>query len=242
MTLTSLPGPAEVESVALGEAGIVEGIAIGAVYADLSTSRPSLIRHIGELLAQKGARTLDSPVWGGPPAVSEGRAILLVGGDEDVCRRCQPLLSTIGGQMKRCGLLGSGTVAKLMLNATFETLSMVMAEGFTLGLKGGLEPQALWEIVREARLEETFLDSVASTLLLGDFSPRFTLELAHKDLGLALELADKARVPMGYAAQTHRDFAEAMSRPGWPLLDARCAMRIQEERAGAKFRLPGPTR
>src|SRR3989441_13024368 len=112
--LTSLPGPREVEAVALGPGGILEGAARGAVYVDLSTSSVTLIRRIHYIYAERGVGVLDAPVSGGVPGARSGKLAVLVGGDEALYGRVKPILDAIGDKVMRVGEIGCGTIAKLV--------------------------------------------------------------------------------------------------------------------------------
>ena len=103
LILTSLPGPKQVEEVALGEGGILQGAAKGAVYADLSTSSPTLIRRIYEQFAEQGVHVLDAPVSGGPVGAERATLQVMVGGDEEVYNRVRPALLGIGDKVSYIG-------------------------------------------------------------------------------------------------------------------------------------------
>ena len=148
IVFTSLPGPTEVEAVALGEAGIMEGMSAGKVYFDLSTSTPGMIRKIHAEAAARGIEVLDAPVSGGPRGAASRNLAIWVGGDKDVFDRCKPVLDTIGDKAYYVGPIGSGAVAKLVHNCAGYIFQAAMAEVFTMGVKAGVEPLALWEAVR----------------------------------------------------------------------------------------------
>ena len=238
--ITSLPSPKEIEAVALGEEGVIHGIAPDAVYIDLSTSSPILIRRIHGIFKEKGYHVMDAPIFGAPPMAWERKVMLMASGEEEIYHRCYPVLNAIGETVRYCGAIGSGSVCKLMLNYMSASGYMVMMEGFTLGLKAGLDPRILWETTQASNLFGTTpLERFPRTLLKGNFEPGFFLSLAYKDLGLALELGKDVAVPLNHGALTFQELREAMNRPGWAQQDSSIAMQLQEERAGVQFRLPG---
>ena len=145
ITFTSLPGPREVEAVSLGSEGVLEGIKPGGIYVDLSTSRPTLIREIEPKFRQKGAYVLDAPVSGGKSGAASGNLAVMVGGDRDIFDRIKPLLDSFGDKVFYAGEIGAGSVAKLMHNMISHGVRQAIAEGMTLGVKAGVEPEALWE-------------------------------------------------------------------------------------------------
>jgi len=239
VVFTSLPGPAEVEAVALGEQGLLAGLADGKVYFDLSTNSPGLVRRIHEVFKRRGIHMLDAPVSGGPRGAESRRLALWVGGDEDVFKRYRPVLDAIGDQPYYVGPIGAGSVAKLVHNCAGYIVQTALAEVFTMGVKAGVEPIALWKAVRQGAggRRRTF-DGLADQFLPAKFEPpAFALRLAHKDVTLATALGREHKVPMRLANITLEEMTEALNR-GWAERDSRVAMLLQEERAGVEIRVP----
>ena len=240
MLFTSLPGPPEVETVALGERGILPGISPGKVYLDLSTNSPTLVRRIHDAFTARGAHVLDAPVSGGPRGARSGRLAIWVGGDREVFERCKPILDAIGDQAFYVGAIGTGSIAKLVHNCTGYILQTALAETFTMGVKAGVEPLALWQAVRQGALgrRRTF-DGLQQNYLPGRFDPPdFALRLARKDVALAAEVGREFDVPMRLADLTLAELTEALNK-GWDQRDSRAAMLLQEERSGTQVRVAG---
>ncbi len=213
IVFTSLPGPPEVEAVALGENGLLHGIRPGKVYFDLSTNSPTLVRRIHDVFAKMGAHVLDAPVSGGPQGARTGRLAV--------------------------GPIGTGAVAKLVHNCTGYILQTALAETFTMGIKAGVDPLVLWQAVRHGALgrRQTF-DGVTQHFLPAHFDPPdFALRLARKDVSLAVEVGREFNVPMRLANLTLEELTEAFNR-GWGQRDSRVAMLLQEERAGVNVQVP----
>lgn len=239
VVFTSLPGPLEVEAVALGEQGLLAGLAAGKVYFDLSTNAPALVRRLHAEFGARGVHLLDAPVSGGPRGAETRRLALWVGGDEAVFKRYKPVLDAIGDQPCYVGPIGAGSVAKLVHNCAGYVIQTALAEVFTLGVKAGVEPLALWKAVRQgaAGRSRTF-DRLVDQFLPGRFEPAsFALRLAHKDVTLATLLGREHKVPMRLASITLEEMTEALNR-GWGERDSRVAMLLQEERAGVEIRVP----
>lgn len=238
---TSLPGPPEVEKVALGERGLIEGIHEGSVYIDLTSNSPTLVRRIYERFKEKGAHVMDVPVSGGPAGAQSGTLTLMVGGDEDVFERCKPVLSAIGDKITYTGKIGCGSVCKLMHNCIGYGLQTIVAECLTLGVKAGVEPMSLWRVLRDGGTGQgvMFHKVMPDILLRGHFDPpHFALRLAFKDVSLATSLGRELDVPMALANLTLQEMMSAMNR-GWGDRDSRVSMLLQEERAGGiKVRIP----
>src|SRR2546428_7651549 len=130
VVFTSLPGPPEVESVALGEQGLGAGLVAGKVYFDLSTNSPGLVRKIHEVFKRRGIHMLDAPVSGGPRGAETRKLALWVGGDEEIFNKYRPVLDAIGDQPYYVGPIGAGSVAKLVHNCAGYIVPPPLAAGF----------------------------------------------------------------------------------------------------------------
>src|SRR5262250_1389455 len=200
VVLTSLPGPPEMEAVALGPDGLLAGMSKGKVYFDLTTNSPTLVRRVHGVFAEKGVHLLDAPVSGGPS--------------------------------------GARSVTKLVHNCAGYAIQTALAEVFTMGVKAGVEPLALWEAVRQGALgrQRTF-DRMPHQFFRGKYDPpNFALRLAHKDVSLATALGRELNVPMRVANLALAELTEALNR-GWGDRDSRIPMSLQEERAGVQVRV-----
>ena len=232
---TSLPGPDDVDAVA---AELKPVLRAGTAWFDLSTNSPSRIRRLHEELARQRVHFLDAPVSGGPTGAKSGKLAIWVGGERPVYDKYVSVLRTIGDQPLYVGPIGAGTVAKLAHNCASFAVHAALAEIFTLGVKAGVEPLALFRALRQGATgrKRTF-DRLAEVFLPGKFDPAlFSLRLAHKDARLALELAREAGVPMRMGQIALDELERAMQR-GWADRDFRVAMTLQEERAGVTTRL-----
>jgi len=235
---TSLPGPPEVEAVALGDRGLVAGLTAGKVYFDLTTNAPALVRRIHKVFMERGSHMLDAPVSGGPQGAETRKLAIWVGGDEGIFTRYKPVLDAIGDQPYYVGPIGAGSIAKLVHNCAGYVIQTALAEVFTMGVKAGADPLSLWKAVRQGALgrSRTF-DRLVDQFLPAKFEPAaFTLRLAHKDVTLATSLGREHKVPMRLANITLEEMTEALNR-GWGERDSRVAMLLQEERAGVEIRV-----
>jgi 3-hydroxyisobutyrate dehydrogenase len=239
VVFTSLPGPVEVEAVALGDHGLLTSMRTGTAYFDLTTNSPTLVRSLHARFAERGVAVLDAPVSGGPRGARTKKLALWVGGDEAVFKHHKPVLDAIGDQARYVGPIGAGSVAKLVHNCAGYGIQTVLAEVFSLGVKAGVEPLALWQAVRQGALgrRRTF-DGLIDQFLPGVFEPpAFALRLAHKDVTLATALGRECHVPMRMANLALAELTEALNR-GWAERDSRVSMLLQEERAGVEIRVP----
>ena len=238
VVFTSLPAPPDVEAVALGERGILAGLARGKAYFDLSTNSPTVVRRIHKLFAERGAHMLDAPVSGGPRGARSGKLAIWVGGDEEVFTRHKPVLDAMGDQATYIGAIGAGSIAKLVHNCAGYAVQTALAEVFTMGVKAGLEPAALWKAVRKgANGRQRLYDRLGDNYLQNKFEPpSFALRLAHKDVSLATAVGREHGVPMRLCELTLMEMTEALNR-GWGERDSRVSMLLQNERAGVPIKV-----
>lgn len=237
--MTSLPGPKEVQDVALKAEGLLANMKPGQVWFDLSTNSVTVVRALHAKFKEKGIHMLDAPVSGGPRGAESGKMALLVGGDKAVFEKYRKVLDAIGDQVFYIGNSGDGTVAKLVHNASGYAVQAAMAELITLGVKAGVDPVALWAALRQCALGRvrTF-DRMGNQFMQHKFEPPdFALRLAHKDVTLATELGREIGVPMKIANITLAEMTEGLNR-GWGHLDSRSFLMLQKERAGVEIKVP----
>jgi 3-hydroxyisobutyrate dehydrogenase len=237
VVFTSLPGPKDMQEVGVGEGGLLASMRRGAVWFDLTTNSPTVVRKVAARFREKGVELLDAPVSGGPHGARSGKLALYVGGSREIFDRHKALLDAIGDQAMYVGPIGAGNSAKLVHNCASFTIRTAIAEVFTLGVKAGVEPLALWHAIRQGSSgrRRTF-DGIGDQYLQDKYEPAaFALRLAHKDLTLARELAQELGVPMRLADLAYQDFTAALER-GWGEWDSRAPMQLQNERAGVTIK------
>ncbi len=233
VVFTSLPGPKEMQEVALGSGGLIESMRKGSTWFDLSTNSPAVVREVSRRFAERGVSVLDAPVSGGPGGARSGKLAIYVGGEREVFDRHKALLDSFGDRVNYVGSIGAGNVAKLAHNCVSMTIRMAFVEVMTMGVKAGVEPLELWHAMRQGVVgrRRTF-DGLANEYLPAKYEPvNFALRLAYKDFTLAMELAHQMGVPMKQAEAAYEDYTAAMER-GWGDHDANVPMKLQNERAG----------
>jgi 3-hydroxyisobutyrate dehydrogenase len=203
VVMTSLPMPRDVEAVTLGDDGILANIAKGQIYIDLSTNAPSMVKKIGAAMAAKGIAMLDAPVSGGTTGAEAATIAIMVGGDKKVFDDALPVLQSFSANVIHMGELGTGTVAKLVNNMMAFCNMAAAAEGLMLGVTAGLDPNRLIQVIASSSGNSNAFRMFSERALKGEFAPAFALNLAYKDLHLALELGDELGVPLPQGSATH---------------------------------------
>lgn len=240
IVFSSLPGPREVEQVALGQDGIIEAARPGLIYVDLSTNFPDVARRVCATLAAKGVTMLDAPVSGGVAGAERGSLAVMVGGDAQAFATCKPLLQHIGANIYHVGAIGNGCVAKLVNNMLAFVNAVAAFEGMLLGVKAGVDPQILHDIVQNSSGASWAMRQLPDKVFVGDFTPGFTIDLAHKDLRLALELGDTCSVPLTMGSVCINVLRQARAN-GQGGEDLSGLMRTLENNLGMQVRVPRQT-
>ena len=231
-----LPGPAEVEQVVLAEDGIESTIRPGTLLVDHTTNSPAVVRQIGKRLSSRGASMIDAPISGGVEGAAEASLTALAGGDLKDVERALPLLESFSTSVVHVGELGAGTIAKLMNNLAAFSLDQIIGECLTIGVKAGIEPDRLLNALQQAAIGKAgnLHVRLPDTYMKGDFEPRFTLNGAHKDIRLAVGLADEVGVPVKLARLVLDEMETAVSQ-GLGDRDASIVLTLQEQRANVRI-------
>ena len=241
VVFTSLPMPRDVEGVVLGAEGVLEGIKEGAIYLDLSTTGPDLMRRLEPMFQQKGARLMDTPVLSTPDQAADRNLIVMAGGRREDFERVHPVLETFADKVVYTGGLGTALICKLVNNMTTLVMAQVLAEGLTLGIKAGVEMDVLMDTGSRGPLglrSERFSQS----LFQGKFQPpSFTVALSLKDVALATQLGRESSVPMPVANLVEQMLRQCINR-GWAEDDISKAVLLQEEAAGVEVRSSSASR
>jgi 3-hydroxyisobutyrate dehydrogenase-like beta-hydroxyacid dehydrogenase len=198
--LTIVSDPPALEAVLWGTAGkndgALGGLKAGSIYVDSSTVSPVLAKKIAAACQERGARFLDAPVTGGDWGAREGNLVFMIGGDAETLQETEPILKVMGKKWFHLGPNGAGQTIKLAMNAILALEVAGVAEAIGLVTRAGLKGEQLAEVLQSSMGRSGLLDLKTPLMLKGDFKPSFPLRLMHKDLGLALELANQLGVAL----------------------------------------------
>jgi 2-hydroxy-3-oxopropionate reductase len=235
VVLTSLPMPRDVEAVALGPAGIAASARPNSVYIDLSTNSPATARRLSEGMRARGIQMLEAPVSGGVPRATDGTIVIMVGGEAGVFDAQLPLLRSFSGEVIHVGEIGMGSVAKLVNNMLAFCNSAAAAEALMIGAMAGIDLRRLQQVISNASGNSAAFRNLSDKAFKREFAASFALDLAHKDLRLALELADELGVPGMIAPQVMNLMRLARAR-GMGGDDSSSLIRVYEQALGREVR------
>lgn len=194
--LTIVSDPPAVEEVLWGNCGAMQSLKRGSIYVDSSTVSPALARKIAAACAERGVRFLDAPVTGGDWGAKKGELVFMIGGDAETLKEAEPILSAMGKKLFLLGSHGAGQTIKLAMNMILALQVDALAEALALTTRVGIPGEKLIEVMQSSMARSGVLDVKAPNLLKGEYIPSFPLRLMHKDLGLALDLANQLGVAL----------------------------------------------
>jgi 2-hydroxy-3-oxopropionate reductase len=227
--LTMLSDPPALESVLWGgegqNDGALAGLKAGSVYVDSSTISPALVNKITEACKRRNVRFLDAPVTGGDWGAREGNLVFMIGGDAEALKEMEPILGVMGKKWFHLGPNGAGQTIKLAMNAILALQVGAMAEALALVQRAGLSGEHLVEVMQASMARSGVLDVKSPLMLKGDYKPSFPLRLMHKDLGLALDLANQLGVALPTTAAV-REVYNAVKGEAKEDLDYSAVMRF----------------
>ena len=203
--ITMLPSTENVKSVMTDENGVLSFAKPNTIILDMSTIAPTGTDEIFRLCQENNLKFIDAPVGRLVSHAISGDSLFMVGCDnEEAFKKVEPLLNAMGTTIIRCGKVGSGIRAKVVNNFQILSIAQITAEALTLAQKIGLDLDVFKEVNAGTTANNgQFHINFLSKVLKNDIEPGFTIDLAHKDMGLAIETANSFRVglPVGSAVQ-----------------------------------------
>jgi 3-hydroxyisobutyrate dehydrogenase-like beta-hydroxyacid dehydrogenase len=216
--ITMVSDPPALETVLWGadgkDSGALPALKPGSTYIDSSTVSPALARKIAHACAQRGIRFLDAPVTGGDWGAKKGELIFMIGGDAETVKAVEPILRVMGKRWFHLGPNGAGQTIKLAMNLILALQVDALAEALALVTRAGLQGESLIEVMQSSMARSGVLDVKAPNLLKGEYKPSFPLRLMHKDMSLALDLANQLGValPATAAARETYNYVKGASK------------------------------
>lgn len=239
LVITMLPTPRHVAEVATGPGGILEGIADGGTWIDMSTSVPEVVERIRTTEAARGLRILDAPVSGMAKGAAAGTLQIFVGGDAADVERVWPVLEAMGDRERilHVGGPGAGYAVKLMINQLWFSHLVATAEVMAIGVRAGVDLAVLREALVASPANSNFVErDVLSILQQGDYDEGFAIALACKDLGLSIDLARSVGVPSELSALVEQVYRRARATYG-DRAGEMTPFRLYEDLIGQSLRL-----
>jgi 3-hydroxyisobutyrate dehydrogenase-like beta-hydroxyacid dehydrogenase len=224
-----------VESVLFGAQGVQESLAEGMIIVDSSTISPSATRQFAERVRSRGVQYVDAPMTGSKTGAASGTLTFMIGGDEAVIAKLQPLFAAMGKKFFRMGETGKGQAAKLVMNLQIALIYEGFAEALTLATKLGVDVNALVPLIQASMVNSGVVEYKAPFVLKRDFSPNFPLRLMHKDLRLALEAAKELRVRLP-GLETVEEIYDVADEDGHGDLDYSATLTLLEKWAGVEVK------
>lgn len=223
--LTIVSDPPALEEVLWGPSGAMQSLKRGSIYVDSSTVSPALARKIAAAGSERGVRFLDAPVTGGDWGAKKGELVFMIGGDAETFKEAEPILSVMGKKLFHLGPNGAGQTIKLAMNAILALQVDALAEALALVTRAGIPGEKLVEVMQSSMARSGVLDVKAPNLLKGEYVPSFPLRLMHKDLSLALDLANQLGVALPATAAA-REIYSAVKGAAKEDLDYSAVMRF----------------
>ena len=200
VVITMLPDGPQVEEVVLGPGGVLEGAKAGTLIIDMSSINPGVSQKLAAACAARGVEFLDAPVSGGEPKAIDGTLAIMVGGDEKVFAKAEPILKCMGSSVLLTGPVGAGNTTKLANQIMVACNIAAMGEALVLATRCGLDPEVVFNAVKGGLAGSTVLNAKAPMLIARNFKPGFKIKLHQKDLRNALQTAEANNVYLPFTA------------------------------------------
>ena len=212
--LTALPTPPIIKDVMLGNGNVLAAMQPGTVWIDHSTNDRELLMRVAELGAEKSVSVIEAPVTGGIPLAHEGKITILAGADEPTFNNYKHLLQVVGEPVIHLGPVGSATIVKVMTNMLAFIHLWALGEGLAFGTAAGLNTGAVYEAIKASCGNSFVAETEGPPILNGTYDYGFTMELAAKDMGLVMNLAQKHGVPLEMGGMAQQLLTRGMAKYG----------------------------
>jgi 3-hydroxyisobutyrate dehydrogenase len=232
-TICMVETTAQAEAVIAGEAGIIHGARPGHIVVCMSTIDPFAAQRLAEALAARGVAMLDAPVSGGTERAASGELSIIAGGEAATFEACRDIFKAMGTNLFHVGPLGAGLAMKLVNNMLIQVNRVAVAEALVLGVKAGLDPRTIYDVVRVSTGTSFAFESGVPKILARDFSPGGTVDISYKDQELETAFAKQLGVPLLLANVTQQLYQMARAA-GFNKEDGLAVIKVLERLAGVE--------
>jgi 2-hydroxy-3-oxopropionate reductase len=212
VVITMLPDSPDVESVALGDDGIVAGIRTGALWIDMSTIAPATTKRVAEQLATRGATSLDAPVSGGEKGAIDATLSIMIGGSDAAFERAKPIFEALGKNIVHVGELGAGQVTKACNQIVVGVTIEAVAEALALAQASGVDPVKVRAALLGGFAQSKILEVHGQRMIDRAFTPGFKAKLHRKDMNIAATAGDERGLDLGAAKLVRERFDVLIER------------------------------
>ena len=233
--ITMVPDGPQVEEVVLGPGGVLEGAKAGSLIIDMSSINPGVSQKVGAACGAKGIEFLDAPVSGGEPKAIDGTLAIMVGGDEKVFAKAEPILKCMGSSVLLTGPVGAGNTTKLANQIMVACNIAAMGEALVLATRCGLDPEVVFNAVKGGLAGSTVLNAKAPMVISRNFKPGFRIRLHQKDLRNALLAAESMKVALPLTS-TVQQMLMALMNDGKGDLDHSALVTFTEQMANTEIK------
>ncbi|GGB48170.1 2-hydroxy-3-oxopropionate reductase [Lentibacillus populi] len=231
IVLLMLPNSPHVKETILGKGGLGGALDQGSLIIDMSSISSTVTKEIGNELDKREIDFMDAPVSGGQIGAVNGSLTFMVGAKKEIFDEALGLLKIMGEKIIHCGETGSGQTVKIV-NQLMSAVNLVsMSEGFTLGVKGGVDPEIMRDVILNGSGRCWALEDRMPVILDRNFEPGFTIDLHTKDITLALEVGKELHVPL-YATSLIHELFKTLQTKGNGQKDNSAIITLYEELAG----------
>jgi 3-hydroxyisobutyrate dehydrogenase-like beta-hydroxyacid dehydrogenase len=232
-TISMVETTAQAESVITGERGIVHAAKSGHIVISMSTIDPLAARRLADTLAARGVAMLDAPVSGGTERAKTGELSIIAGGEAAIFDACRDLFKAMGTKIFHVGGLGQGLAMKLVNNMLVQVNMVAVAEALVLGVKAGLDPKTIYEVVRVSTGTSSAFERGAARMLARDFSPAGTVDISFKDQELETAFAKQLGAPL-FLANVSQQIYQMARAAGLGKQDGTAIIQVLEKLAGVR--------
>jgi 3-hydroxyisobutyrate dehydrogenase-like beta-hydroxyacid dehydrogenase len=234
-TICMVETTAQAEAVIAGERGIARAAAPGHIVICMSTIDPFVARRLAGTLAERAIAMLDAPVSGGTERAASGELSIIVGGDPATFEACRDLFAAMGTKIFHVGALGQGLALKLVNNLLVQVNTVAVAEALVLGVKAGLDPRTIYDVVRVSTGSSYAFDARVPRILARDFSPTGTVDISFKDQELETSFAKQLGVPL-FLANVSQQVYQMARAAGLGKEDGTAIVKVLERLAGVQVK------